>query len=365
MGKLLGAGAMRYHILAGCLLVCGAAGAFPREPEPGTTTWGYIEGIEGLAATLDDGTVLRLSHKTQVIKLDGSPGTLADVVQNVKAVAQIADDGTVARLELFRRPNWRETYLATMGTAGANTVSVTVDDQVHPRSLALLRASFAYRNQYTRAFLEGDVTYRPEKGETPPARARFSILGNDGRLCFERSLGANEAAHFRINFGQGDRTFVLLAQPEGQGTLRPQWCLWLDPRFASGPTAPAGGFSIYQNTTRQLLEGLRKALGEATVEKVAISQFGNIRVSDSRALEQLQEDLVVLGAQTFDLVGKYKGRVELGNPLSDGQKDELEKLGVKYLLVGTVSDRGDLVVVNAALVNASSNEVVATARATQ
>jgi hypothetical protein len=356
---------MRHGVLIGCLLVCGVAAGFPREPQPGATTWGYVEAVEGQAVTLDDGTVLRLTDKTQVIRTDGTPGALADVVRNVKAVAAIAEDGTVARLELFRRPDWQETYLVSTSTAGANIVSVAVNGRVYPRSLALLRGSFSYRSQYTRACFEGDVTYRPDKGPTAPPKVRFSVLSQAGEVCFERSVAPNEVAHFRINWGQGDRTFTLFARPEGPGPLRPEWCVWLDPRFTSGPTIPPGGFCIYQRTTRQLLDGLRKALGERKIEKVAISQLGGVRVTDSGALPQLQEDLVVLGAQIFDIVGKYDARLELGVPVSDEHKQKLQKLGAKYILVGTVSDRGELVVINAALVNVESNEVVATARATQ
>jgi hypothetical protein len=345
--------------------MCGAAGGFPREPQPGTTTWGYIEAVDGQAVTLDDGTVLRLTEKSEIVKTDGTAGALVDVVKNLKAVADIAQDGTVGRMELLRRPSWQETYLATMGTAGANITSAIVKGRTYPRSLALLRGSFAYRSQYTRASLEGDVTYQPEKGATAPPGVRFVILGAAGEVCFDRSVAADEVAHFRINWGQGDRSFTLLATPEGPGALRPEWCLWLDPRFASGPTPPPGGLFIHQRTTRELLGQLAEALGERKVEKLAISQLGNVRVTDSGLLAVLQEDLVVLGAHTFDVVGKYDTRVDLGSPLTDAQKQQLEKLGAKYLLVGTVSDRGNLIVVSAAVVSVETNEIVATARAVQ
>jgi len=356
---------MRYYTLPVCLFICGAAAAFPRQPQPGTTTWGYVEAVDGQAVTLDDGTVLRVTDKTQIIRLDGTPGTIADVVKSLKAVATIADDGALARLELLRRPNWQETYLATVSAAGANVVSATVGGKAYPRSLSLVRASFLYRNQYSQGWLEGDVTYQPDKGTTAPPKVRFAILSEAGEVCFERSAAANEVTHFRVNFSQGDRTFTLLAEPQGAGRLRPQSCVWLDPRFAGGPATPAGGFCIYQQTTRRLLEDLRQCLGQTKVEKVAISQFGNVRVSEPRALDQLQEDLVVLGTRYFDIVGPYQGRVELGNLVTDAQKAELQKLGAKFVLSGTVSDRGDLVVVNVALVNVENNAVVATARATQ
>jgi len=360
---------MRYVVAASCLLISVAAGGFPQQPQPGTTTWGYIEAIEGQAITLDDGMVLRLTDATQIVRTDGTPGDLADAVKSLKAVAQIGEDGAVSRLELFRRPPWQETYLATTSTVGANIVSTTIDGRTHPRSLAMLRGAFTHTSQYSRASLEGDVTYRPEggtpaKGATPPASVQFSVLSG-GEVCFERTVAANEVAHFRITWGQGERTFTLLAEPEGQGALRPGWCIWLDPRFTVGPTVPTGGFFVYQRTTRALLERLREALGETKVEKLSIAELGNIRVSDSRALTELQEDLVVLGAQSFDVLGKYDEPLELGVPIADKQRGELQKLGAKYVLVGNVSDRGDLVVVNAALVNVESNEIVATARATQ
>ncbi|MFQ5811278.1 MAG: hypothetical protein ACE5JM_16800, partial [Armatimonadota bacterium] len=164
---------MRYCVVITCLLMCGAAGGFPREPQPGATTWGYIEAVDGQAVTLDDGTVLRLTDKSEVVRTDGAPGELVDVVKNLKAVAEVGQDGTVARMELFRRANWQETYLVTMSTAGANLTSATVDGRVYPRSLALTRGSFAYRSPYTRASLEGDVTYQPEKGATAPPEVRF------------------------------------------------------------------------------------------------------------------------------------------------------------------------------------------------
>ncbi len=355
---------MRWFVVIAALWA--AAGACAELSADAVSTWGYVESVEGLAVTLDDGSILRLTDKTAVISFDGGAGKLDEIAQGVKVVATLAEDGSVSRVELFRPPPEAETFLSTMNTAGANIVPATVDGRVHPRSLALVKASFAFNNQYdAAASLVGGVTYQPPKGTTQPGAARFTIQTATGEVWFEKTMSAGEAVDFRVNFGRGAHTFILTATPEGQGRLDPSWCLWLDPRFVAGRNPYASYPSIYVGTARALVEDLRRGLGETKVEQVAVAQFDNVRMSDDQALKFLQEDLLVVGAGPIGTVALYPGKLGLGAPLPENAKSELQKLGAKYVLTGVVSDRGRFLVVSAALVSADTGAIVATARAVQ
>jgi hypothetical protein len=122
---------------------------------------------------------------------------------------------------------------------------------------------------------------------------------------------------------------------------------------------------VYQSTVRALLADLKRGLQERQPEPMAIPLFVGLRVPDDQALRDLQEDLVVAATGQFPVAGKSNQRPELGLPLSDGVRAEFTKLGAKCALVGSVSLRGEMTVVNAALVDLGNGEILATARAWQ
>jgi TolB-like protein len=67
----------------------------------------------------------------------------------------------------------------------------------------------------------------------------------------------------------------------------------------------------------------------------------------------------------LSVAGKIAQRPELGMPLPDAVKAEAGKIGAQCVLVGSVSDRGELLVINATLVDLATGQIIATARASQ
>ncbi len=335
--------------------------AQPAQLAPGLT-WGYVDNLDGLALTLDDGTTLSLADSTKVIRLDGSDGSPADIAKGLRVEVSIDAQGAVTRLELLPAPLAPEAYLTNLTVRGAIGVRATVGGRTYPRSLSALRASFV--GQASMAALVGGVAFVPPKDGKVGA-ARFAIVGPANDVLFERTVKAGESADFRLNFtpGRAD-AYTLLASPVGEGTLQPDWCLWLDPHLV-GPLPTPQGVGVLRSTARALLADLKQALGDRQPGPMGIALFVPLRLRDEQVLADLQEDLVVAAVGAFQVAGKGAQRPELGLPLPDAAKNEATKLGAKCLLVGSVSDRGDILVVNAALVDVESGQIIATARAVQ
>ena len=350
-------------LVLGALLGVAAGSLLAQQPAPIASTWGYVEKLEGRTLTLDDGTALELPEAVTITNLQGEPGTLEDVTRGLRALATFAGDGSVEQVELLSPPRVQELYLTKTTTWGANVVAANVQGRVYPRSLATTRATFAL--QYNWNGLTGSVAYQPPADGGAAPEARFAVLGTDAQPMFEQVLRPGETAAFRLSFAPGTTTAVTLtAGPVGEGALQAEWCLWLDPHLVVQPAAGGTG-PILVATAAQLVADLRRALGDETTGPLAVAQFGVVRLNDDQALKDFQEDLVLAAANSLPVAGKLPRVLELGVPLPDDAKQQLNELGATGVLVGTVSSRGALLVVSAALVNVETGAIIATARATQ
>ena len=331
-------------------------------PPAAGLTWGYIDNVDGLALTLDDGTTVTLADGTKVVRLDGSDGSPADIAKGLRAELNVDAQGTVTRLELLPAPLAPEAYLTNLTVRGAIGLRATVGGRTYPRSLSAIKASFV--GQANMAALVGGVAFVPPKDGKVGA-ARFAIVGPANDVLFERTVKAGESSDFRLNFTPG-RTdaYTLLATPAGEGALQPDWCLWLDPHLVAPLPAPQGA-GVLRSTAQALLSDLKQALGDKQPGPMAVALFTPLRVRDDQAIQDLQEDLIVGGLGPFQIAGKCSQRPEPGMPLPDAAKAEAGKLGAKCILVGSVSDRGDILVVNTVLVDVESSQILATARAWQ
>jgi hypothetical protein len=347
-------------IVAVALASCATGQEDAAQPPTGAT-WGYVGKVEGAVITLDDGQTLELAEGAQVIKLDGTVGAPTDILKGLKAVAQRDGAGKVTRLELLPAPPAPEYYLSAMTVRGATVVPAEIDGRVYPRSLALLQGSVAARSDVVR--LEGEVAYQPQGGG--PNAARFTILNAAGETMFEADVAGGQTAPFRLTFSPGySPAYNLRATPVGDGTLKADWCLWLDPRFV-GRSSITPGPVISPKTAAALIQDLAKALGETKPGPIGIPQFGRVRVSDAQVCVYLQEDLVVAGVGVLPIAGKVPQAVALATAPDKNAVAALGELGAKTVLTGTVSDRGGLTVINAALMDVESGKIIATARTQQ
>jgi hypothetical protein len=232
---------------------------------------------------------------------------------------------------------------------GATVVTAQVNGRLYPRSLSAVKAPFTGRQDAVS--LQGGVAYQPPKDAKAPSAATFSIVNAANDVLFQRTVKPGEAADFGLNFPAGTaQTLTLTVAAVGEGPLRPEWCLWLDPRLL-GPLPQQTGIGVLQSTARALLADLKQALGETNPGPMAVALFVVARVRD--------------GMRQFQVIGKSSQRIELGQPLADAHKNDLTKMGAACVLVGTISDRGDILVVNAALVSVADGKILATARAWQ
>jgi hypothetical protein len=325
-------------------------------------TWGYVDSLDGQTLTLDDGTVAKLTDGTKVVRADGADGTPQDLTRGARVVVVLDAEGTAGRVEVLPAPPAPEYYLTALSVRGATNMRAQAGGRTYPRSLAALKASFVTRPDV--ASLVGGVAYLPAKDSKVQA-ARLAILGPANDVLFQRSLKAGETADFRLNFAPGRQdTFTLIATPVGEGALEPDWCVWLDPRMV-GPLPAPQAVGVFRRTAAALLADLKQALGDKQPGPIAVPLFVGQRVPNDQIIQDLQEDLVVCGVGMLSVAGKIAQRPELGMPLPDAVKAEAGKIGAQCVLVGSVSDRGELLVINATLVDLATGQIIATARASQ
>ena len=325
--------------------------------------WGYVDTVDGQTLTLDDGSTVTLTDGTTIVALGGAAGTPADITRGVKAEVHLDAEGNATRVELLPAPLAPEYYLSTLTVRGATVVTARVDGRVYPRSLSAIKAPFAGRPDAVS--LQGGIAYQPPKEAKAPSAATFAVVNAANDMLFQRTVKAGEAAPFKLNFPPGTaQALTLTVSPVGEGVLRPDWSLWLDPKLV-GPLPAQAGIGVLQGTARALLDDLKGALGETDPGPMAVALFGVARLRDDQSVRNLQEDLVIGAMRLFQVVGKSSQRIELGQPLTDAHKKDLAKLGAKCVLLGTISDRGGLLVVNAALMEAENGQILATARAWQ
>lgn len=325
--------------------------------------WGYVDRVDGLTVTLDDGSAIKLSDNTKIVGFGGEDATPADITRGARAEVHLDAEGSATRVELLPAPLAPEYYLSTLTVRGATVVTAQVNGRLYPRSLSAVKAPFTGRQDAVS--LQGGVAYQPPKDAKAPSAATFSIVNAANDVLFQRTVKPGEAADFRLNFPAGTaQTLTLTVAAVGEGPLRPEWCLWLDPRLL-GPLPQQTGIGVLQSTARALLADLKQALGETNPGPMAVALFGLARLRDDQSVRDLQEDLVVGAMRQFQVIGKSSQRIELGQPLTDAHKNDLTKMGAACVLVGTISDRGDILVVNAALVSVADGKILATARAWQ
>jgi len=325
--------------------------------------WGYVDTVDGQTLTLDDGSAVTLTDGTTIIGVGGTAATPADITRGVKAEVHLDAEGNATRVELLPAPLAPEYYLSTLTVRGATVVTASVNGRAYPRSLSAIKAPLAGRPDAVS--LEGGIAYQPPKDAKAPSAATFAVVNAANDMLFQRTVKAGEAAPLKLSFPAGTaQALTLTVSPVGEGVLRPDWCLWLDCRLVA-PLPAQPGIGVLQSTARALLDDLKKALGETDPGPMAVALFGVARLRDDQSVRNLQEDLVIGGMRLFHVVGKSAQRIELGQPLTDAHKKDLANLGAKCVLTGTVSDRGDLLVVNAALVEAENGQILATARAWQ
>jgi TolB-like protein len=330
---------------------------------PATWLWGFVDNVDGTTLTLDDGTTVQLTDNTKIIGVTGEAATPADITRGLRAEVHLDAEGSAARVELLPAPLAAEYYLSALTVRGATVVEARVDGRAYLRALSAIKAPFTGRPDVVS--LQGGVAYQPPKeGKVPPA-ATFAIVNAANDVLFQHTVRAGEAADFKLNFPPGAaQTLTLAVSPEGEGALRPEWCLWLDPKLVA-PLPAQAGIGVLRSTARALLADIKRALGETTPGPVAVALFGVTRGRDDQAVRNLQEDLVIDAMRYFQVVGKVTHRLELGQAPNDGQKKELTQMGAKCVLVGTISDRGEILVVNASLMDVESDQILATGRAWQ
>lgn len=347
----------------GLVSAVGSAVAEDQPKEAPGQLWGLVDNVDGTTLSLDDGTTVELTDNTKIVGLSGQAGTVADITRGIRAEVHLDGEGSATRVELLPPPLAPEYYLSTLTVRGATVVAARVNGRVYARSLSAIKAPFVGRQDAVS--LQGGVAYQPPKDTKAPPAATFAVVNAANDVLFQRTVKAGEAADLRLNFPAGAaQTLTLAVSPEGEGALRPEWCLWLDPRLV-GPLPAQAGIGVLQSTTRALLADLKQALGETDPGPMVIALFGVLRMRDDQRVRNLQEDLLIEAMRQFQVVGKSGQRVELGQALSDAQKKEFVKIGAKCVLVGTISDRGDILVVNAALMDVESSQILATARAWQ
>jgi TolB-like protein len=340
-----------------CALVLGLWLCSPGRP---AETWGYVTSLVGPNLLLDDGSLLRLAPGTRIVRADGSAGGVESISRGGRVVATRAADGSVAELRAYAPTATQRVYLSNLAPARGAAYVTTVRDAggERSRSLALSRVTYTRPANWTQFISE--VRYDPRGATGAPAAARFTLKDSFGDVIVERVAAAGQtvALNAGLDANATDRLTLEVA-PAGEGQLAQDASLWLDPHFLIPPPAGvAPGFS--RTFPARLTEALIKALGETRVDGLAVAEFAPVRVNrDQSFLRDLNEDLLVLFGRTYRVAGVYRNRLPIGTPVPDANRAELQKLGAAYVLVGTVSGRGEGTVYNAAVVQLDNGALLA------
>lgn len=347
-------------VSVGALLAGELLSAQQTRPLP---TWAYVEAVDGQNVLLENGSILRLGAQTAIRKADGSAGTTQDLRRGAKIVYKWPQEGAVDEVQVFPARAAQEIYLYDLPPqrGGASGAAVPAEGKLWPKSLAAVRASYQ-RNAYWRHFETG-VLYDAKESQGAPPRAAFAVMDELGESLFELVLAAGQTGRISLSLPAQDSERVTLeARALGEGDLRQAWCWWLDPHFVSSQTASTR-WTVPLSTVQALVEHLGPALASAQAGKVAVASFNRVNVGDDYALRDLQDDLFVAAGQKGAVAAKYDRRLAIGEPLSDGDKNQLKKLGATSVLLGSVSQRAEGIVINAVLVNVDSGAILGTATA--
>ncbi|MGQ9732281.1 MAG: FlgO family outer membrane protein [Candidatus Zipacnadales bacterium] len=343
---------------AAVTFVLAATFSLSTEAAESTETWGFVVAAIGPNITLDDGTLVRLAPATRIERADHSPGDRQSIGRGSRLLVEYAADGTVARVQVFAPPAVSAVYLSNLAPArGAAYVATVVDGgRIRSRSLVLTRATYARPANWTQ--FRSDIRYDPGAAPGAPGAVRFSLKDSFGDLVVDRLVSAGETLPFNVGLDPNatDRLTLEVAAA-GEGQLQQEWCVWLDPHFLLAPPMPTAP-SLSPRTPEKLVTALNQALGETKLSGLAIAEFTPIR-RDSAFLRDLQEDLLTLLGRHHRVVGVYRKRLDVGTRLSDAERQELQKLGAAYVLVGSISWRAEGTVINATVVRVEDRTIIA------
>ena len=323
-------------------------------------TWGYVASIVGPNVLLDDGSLVRLAAGTRILRADGSAGTRDTICRGSRVVVSQAADGSVTELRVYAPTAAQRVYLSNLAPArgAAYVMTVREGDTDRSRSLALARVAYTRAANWTQ--FVSDVCYDPRGVAGAPPAARFMLKDSFGELIAERVVSAGQMAPLNagLDANATDR-LILEAAPAGEGQLAQDACLWLDPHFVIA--APPGTASaLSRSLPERLVEALTKALGETRIDGLAVAEFAPIRVNrDQTFLRDLNEDLLVLLGRKYRVAAVYRNRLPIGVPIPDANRNELQKLGAAYVLMGSVNARAEGTVINAAVVQLDGGRLVA------
>ena len=347
--------------------MCSLSAAVPLAAQQGPPllTWAYVEAVDGSNVLLDSGSVLRIGDQTAIRRADGSAGGPDDLERRAKIVFPVPGDGAVESIQVFPARGPQEVYLYDLPVerGGANGTAASIDGRLWPKCIATTGASYK-RDKYSQRF-EARVLYQPAQGADAPAKALFTVLDELGTPLHEVAVSAGQSARIALGFGtQTTQRITLNARAIGDGRLRQEWCLWLDPRLVGSAPATVR-WTASPSTLAALMGQLGPAIASQQAGKVVVAMFYAARGFDDYALRDLQNDLFVAAGQSGSVAAKYSGRLRIGEPLSDKDRDQLKKLGATSVILGSVSLRTEGYIVNAALVNVDSGAILTTATARQ
>jgi len=347
--------------------ICSLPAAVPLAAQPGQPllTWAYVEAVDGSNVLLDSGTILHVGDQTAIRRADGSTGGPDDLERHAKIVFPAPGDGAVESIQVFPARGPREVYLYDLPVerGGANGTAVPVDGRLWPKCIATTGAAYQ-RDKYSQRF-EASVLYQPAQAADAPAKALFAVLDELGTPLHEVAVSAGQRARIALGFGtRTTQRITLHARAVGNGRLRQEWCLWLDPHLM-GSAPPTVRWTASSDTLAALMDRLGPAIAGERAGKVAVAMFYAARGFDTYALSDLQNDLFVATGQSGSVAGKYSGRPMIGAPLSAKDRDQLKKLGATSVILGSVSLRTEGYIVNAALVDVASGAILTTATARQ
>jgi TolB-like protein len=329
-------------------------------------TWAQVEAVDGRNILLDDGTILRLGADTTIRRADGSIGGADDLEPGAKIVFKSPCPDPMESVQVFPPRGAQEVYLYDLPAerGGASGAAVPAEGRLWPKSIAALGAAYQ-RSKYWQRF-ETRVLYQPMKAEGAPAKAVFAVLDELGASLLEVAVAAGETRHIALGFDAvGMERVVLHVRPAGEGELRQEWCWWLDPHF-TGSVPQSVPWTVSLGTIDALIESLAPALAGEQAGKLAVATFSAARGTDQYALQDFHDDLFVAVGQRGAVVAKYSGKaLALGEPLSDKDRELLKKLGATSVLLGSVSQRAEGTIINAAVVGVDSGAILATATAKQ
>lgn len=345
-------------LLAGLLLPLAAAS----QPLQSAQTWGFVTEVAGPNIVLDDGQLIRLTAGTRIVRADGQAATREDIWRHKKVAITFAADGTATEVRVSAPGSVEEHYLSNLAPVrgAANVVTVSAGGEANSRCLAAIRVTYTRAANWVQ--FRSLARYDPAGTGGAPAAARFMLKDSFGDLLVDRVLSAGQTAPLNVGLdAQATDRLTLEVAPAGEGQLQQDWCLWLDPRFVT-PVSGTAARLLYKSTPERLVEALSEALGETRIDGLAIAQFTPVDFpADQYFVQDLSQDLLVLLGRKFRVAGVYAKRLEVGGPIPDANRNELQKLPAVHVLTGSVGKRAEGTVLNACVVKVDDGALITSA----